>query len=143
MIILPYNNQAHREKVTSLWNEVFDYTSPQSKPHVIIDKKSDFEDGLFFVAVDDAEVIGTILAGYDGHRGWLYSLCVAKKYQRKGIGSDLVKYAEAALIKLGCVKINLQIVSLNAEVVNFYKKHGYQAEPRISMGKLITENLPK
>ena len=129
--------------VISLWNEVFDYTSPQSRPHVIIDKKLAVKDGLFFVAVDESNVIGTVLAGYDGHRGWLYSLCVATKYQRKGVGSDLVKYAEAALIKLGCVKINLQIVSHNAEVVIFYEKHGYKTEPRVSMGKLITDNLPK
>lgn len=93
--------------------------------------------------VDESTVIGTILAGYDGHRGWLYSLCVATKHQKKGIGTALVQHAEAALVKLGCVKINLQIVSDNAAVVRFYEKLGYKTEPRISMGKLITHNLSK
>ncbi len=129
--------------VISLWNKVFSYTSPQSKPELIIDKKIDTEDGLFFVMVDESDVIGTIVAGYDGHRGWLYSLCVASKHQKKGVGTALVEHAEAALIRLGCVKINLQIVSDNAEVVSFYEKRGYKTEPRISMGRLITDNLSK
>ena len=143
MNILPYNDQSHRAKVISLWNEVFSYNSPQSNPDLIIDKKIFLEDGLFFVMVVDSDVIGTILAGYDGHRGWLYSLCVATEYQRRGIGTALVDHAEIALIRLGCVKINLQIVSDNATVVSFYEKRGYKTEPRISMGKLITDNLPK
>ncbi len=129
--------------VISLWNEVFNYSSPQSKPELIIDKKIHIKDGLFFVMIDGSDVTGTILAGYDGHRGWLYSLCVAAKSQKKGVGTALVEHAEAALIKLGCVKINLQIVSDNAEVVGFYEKRGYKTEPRISMGKLITGNLSK
>jgi ribosomal protein S18 acetylase RimI-like enzyme len=129
--------------VVSLWNEVFNYSSPQSKSELIIDKKININDGLFFVMVDGSNVIGTILAGYDGHRGWLYSLCVATKYQKKGVGTVLVEHAEAALIRLGCVKINLQIVSDNAEVVSFYEKRGYKTEPRISMGKLIADNLSK
>jgi ribosomal protein S18 acetylase RimI-like enzyme len=129
--------------VISLWKLVFNYTSPQSKPELVIDKKIRTGDGLFFVMVDGTDVIGTILAGYDGHRGWLYSLCVATKYQKKGVGTALVEHAEAALISLGCVKINLQVVSDNAEVVSFYHKRGYQTEPRISMGKLITDNLSK
>ena len=57
--------------VISLWNKVFNYTSPQNKPELIIDKKIDTEDGLFFVMVDESDVIGTIVAGYDGHRGCL------------------------------------------------------------------------
>jgi len=129
--------------VISLWNDVFKYTSPQSKSELIIDKKINPKDGLFFVMVDGSNVIGTILAGYDGHRGWLYSLCVAAKYQKKGVGTALVEHAERALTGLGCVKINLQVVSGNAQVVSFYEKRGYKTEPRISMGKLIVDNLPK
>lgn len=129
--------------VISLWNEVFNYTSPQGKSELIIDKKINRQDGLFFVMVDASKVIGTILAGYDGHRGWLYSLCVATKHQDKGVGTALVEHAERALVGLGCVKINLQIVSDNAQVASFYEKRGYKTEPRISMGKLIADNLQK
>ena len=137
MKIITYNDQLHRAQVASLWNEVFPYTSPQSRPDVIIDKKIIHADDLFFVMVEGSALIGTIIAGYDGHRGWLYSLCVATKYQKKGVGSALVEFAETALIRLGCVKINLQVVSENAQVVRFYEKRGYKTEPRISMGKLI------
>ena len=87
-------------------------------------------------------MIGSILAGYDGHRGWLYSVAVHADYRRHGLGSSLVRYAEQALTALGCMKINLQITSGNDAVAGFYEALGYGVEPRISMGKKIAENIP-
>ena len=98
--------------------------------------------GLFFVAMDKKTVIGTILAGYDGHRGWLYSVAVHADYRRHGLGSSLVRHAEQALAALGCMKINLQITGGNDTVVGFYEALGYGVEPRISMGKKMVENIP-
>ncbi|MHC5732249.1 MAG: GNAT family N-acetyltransferase, partial [Nostoc sp.] len=82
-------------------------------------------------------ILGTIMAGYDGHRGWLYTVAVSPQYQRQGIGSKLVRHAESVLIAMGCLKINLQVRISNAEVVEFYRKLGYLVEERISMGKLV------
>ena len=82
------------------------------------------------------------MAGYDGHRGWLYSLAVSDPYRGNGIGSALVRQAEAALTERGCLKINLQILEDNREVEEFYQKLGYLTEPRISMGKPLPDNLP-
>ena len=87
-------------------------------------------------------MIGTILAGYDGHRGWLYSVAVHRDYRRQGLGASLVRYAEQALTALGCMKINLQITGGNDAVVGFYEALGYGVEPRISMGKKIAGNIP-
>lgn len=77
------------------------------------------------------------MAGYDGHRGWIYSLAVLPQNRLQGIGSRLVRHAEQQLQRLGCAKINLQIFQGNAAVVEFYRKLGYQTEPRISMGKQL------
>lgn len=77
------------------------------------------------------------MAGYDGHRGWLYTIAVSPQYQRRGVGSKLVRHAERVLIAMGCLKINLQVRVSNAEVVEFYRKLGYLVEERISMGKLV------
>ena len=109
----------------------------------MIDRKTEVADGLFFVAEDGSgEVIGTVMAGYDGHRGWIYSLAVAPSCQRGGTGSQLMGHAERALVACGCVKINLQILEDNSGVVEFYQKIGYEAEPRISMGKTLDQNIP-
>jgi len=77
------------------------------------------------------------MAGYDGHRGWLYSVAVRRAFQRKGVGSALVREAERRLLALGCPKINLQIMLANYSVAAFYRKLGYAIEERISMSKPI------
>ena len=77
------------------------------------------------------------MGGYDGHRGWIYSLAVAPDCRRRGIGSMLMKHAESALKQLGCPKINLQVLAGNAQVVDFYKRLGYAVEERINLGKIL------
>ena len=94
-------------------------------------------DDLLFVAVEDGAVIGSIMAGYDGHRGWLYSVAVRQSAKRRGVGTALVQRAEAALRALGCPKINLQVRSTNAAVIAFYQRLGFAVEDHISMGRLL------
>jgi len=141
-VIKPYVDSVHRSGVVALWEKVFGYEAPHNKPGLAIDKKLALDDQLFFVAMADNEIIGTIMAGYDGHRGWIYSVAVAPSHRRQGVGSRLVAHAERALIARGCVKINLQILEGNESVVAFYSKFGYAVEKRISMGKRIPENVP-
>ncbi|NDC71656.1 MAG: GNAT family acetyltransferase, partial [Betaproteobacteria bacterium] len=95
------------------------------------------KDSLFFVAVEGKEVIGTIMAGYDGHRGWLYSVAVDPKRRLCGLGRSLVEHAERALADLGCMKVNLQLLATNEATAAFYKSLGYIVEPRVSMGKVL------
>ncbi|MBD8097144.1 GNAT family acetyltransferase [Pseudomonas fluorescens] len=138
----PYRDRQHRAQVVELWQEAFGYDTAHNLPSLAIDKKLVVNDGLFFVATDKKTVIGTILAGYDGHRGWLYSVAVHADYRRHGLGSSLVRHAEQALTALGSMKINLQITGGNDGVVGFYEALGYGVEPRISMGKKIAGNIP-
>ena len=74
------------------------------------------------------------MAGYDGHRGWLYAVAVDHPHRRHGIARRLVAHALDALRQLGCIKVNLQIRSDNAQVVAFYESLGFCVEDRISMG---------
>ena len=138
----PYRDRQHRAQVVALWQEAFGYDTAHNLPTLVIDKKLAVNDGLFFVATDKKTVVGTILAGYDGHRGWLYSVAVHADYRRHGLGSSLVRHAEQALTALGCMKVNLQITSGNDGVAGFYEALGYGVEPRISMGKKIVGNIP-
>lgn len=141
--ISSYANDAHRDQVIRLWQQAFGYATAHNDPGLAIDKKLAVADGLFFVALDaKGAVVGTILAGYDGHRGWLYSVAVHPLHRKQGIGTALVTYAEEALAKRGCVKVNLQITGGNEAVAAFYESLGFAVEPRVSMGKRIAANIP-
>ncbi|KPC28277.1 putative acetyltransferase [Pseudomonas syringae pv. cilantro] len=139
--IVEYSDPQHRLAVIQLWRTVFNDDQPHNRPDLSIDKKRAVEDRLFFVALLNGAVVGTILAGYDGHRGWLYSVAVDPQQRGKGLGSALVKHAEQALTERGCVKINLQVRTLNESVQAFYRTLGYTQEPIISMGKRIDANV--
>ena len=140
--IIPFVNAVHRGEVVALWDATLGYKSAHNNPSLSIDKKLAVDDGLFFVAIADSSVVGTVMAGYDGHRGWIYSLAVSPAHQRQRIGTRLLLHVERALISKGCAKINLQIMEGNESVMKFYGSLGYSEEKRVSMGKRIKENIP-
>lgn len=121
----------------ALWREAFPNDPPRNRAEVSVPAKLAMQDDLLFVAVDQGRVIGSIMAGYDGHRGWLYSVAVRQDARRRGAGKALVQRAEAALRARGCCKINLQVRSSNAAVIAFYKGLGFSVEDHISMGRLL------
>lgn len=121
--------------VASLWSELFPATAPYHAPEASVSRMVAAAPDLFFVAEHEGEVAGTVLAGWDGHRGWIYSLGVRPRLQRSGIGSALLRHAIEALRARGCPKVNLQILGANAAVVDFYRRHGFLVEDRISMGR--------
>jgi ribosomal protein S18 acetylase RimI-like enzyme len=130
---------ADAKEVAALWAEVFPDDPPHNAAAIVIPQKLALQPELFFVADQDGHVVGTIMAGYDGHRGWLYTVAVRPDYRRAGIGARLVHHAEEALAALGCRKINLQVRASNSGVVAFYEKLGYRVEERISMGKRLPD----
>jgi ribosomal protein S18 acetylase RimI-like enzyme len=139
--IVPYSDVAHRSAVIEIWRTVFGYEAAHNRPTLVIDKKVGNGDDLFFVALSNDVVVGTAMAGYDGHRGWIYSVAVSPVHRRRGVGSQLVRFAERALASKGCVKVNLQIMEGNESVSAFYASLGFSVEKRISMGKRLHENI--
>ena len=131
-----YDDAVHRGQVIVLWEAVFGYPAAYNAPDAVIDRKIAFDDYLF-VAEEEGEVVGTVMAGYDGHRGWIYSLAVRSDRRCRGIGSMLLATAERVLAGQGCTKVNLQILAENAAACRFYEANGFAVEPRISMGKKL------
>jgi ribosomal protein S18 acetylase RimI-like enzyme len=138
MQIRPYQD-SDEQPVIALWNEVLPDSAPHNDPATAIRKKLAVERDLFFVAAVDGTVVGTVMGGYDGHRGWVYSVAVRPQVQRRGIGGALLRRLEAALTERGCLKVNLQVRTSNAGVIAFYEKLGYAVEERVSMGKRLYE----
>ena len=137
MRIADYRDE-HFAGVDRLWTRVFPDAPPRNRAAHTIPAKLALEDGLFWVALDEhGAVIGTTMAGWDGHRGWLYAVAVDENCRRGGVGKALVEHALAALKARGCEKVNLQIRAGNEEVAAFYEALGFEVEPRTSMGRVI------
>ena len=124
-----------RDSLVDLWASTFPDSPAYHEPSEVIDRKLAV-DNLIYVAIEDEELIGACIAGYDGHRGWLYSIALSHNKRRTGAGSALVEHAIQSLKEMGCVKINLQVRSENSDVAAFYETLGFEKEDRVSMGLL-------
>lgn len=112
-------------------------TRPWNNPKSDIHRKLDFQPELFWVGVREESIVASVMAGYEGHRGWIQYLAVDPDHHRQGVGRAIMAHAEAALERLGAPKINLQVRSDNAEVIEFYRRLGYEVEARASLGKRL------
>jgi ribosomal protein S18 acetylase RimI-like enzyme len=112
--------ESDRTDVIALWR-LCDLVRPQNDPDQDIDLKMAFQPDLFLVGEIDNLIAGTVMAGYEGHRGWINYLAVSPDVQRGGLGARLIAEAERLLRDLGCVKINLQVRSSNENVQEFYR----------------------
>ncbi len=125
-----------RSDVIDLWQGC-NLVVPQNDPQHDIDLKLKVQPDLFFVGTVSNKVVATVMAGYDGHRGWIYYLAVDPDYQRKQIGRRMMAKAESALQKRGCPKINLQVRTSNQAVISFYKRLGFSNDDVIGLGKRL------
>jgi ribosomal protein S18 acetylase RimI-like enzyme len=123
--------------VVELWETCFPDDPPWNEPRDVIRRKMTVQPELLLVALVDDQVVGTVLAGFDGFRGWVNKVATHPSLQRKGIASRLMRAAESALADMGCPKLNLQVRAGNVAVVEFYENAGYTIEDRVSMGKRL------
>jgi ribosomal protein S18 acetylase RimI-like enzyme len=134
--ISEYKNE-HFAGVEALWQEAFPNDDPRNKASTAIAEKMRFQPDLMLVAVEGLLVVGSVMAGYEGHRGWISRIAVLRAHRHKRIGQALLSEAERRLAALGCIKINLQVLETSSAVVRFYEEAGYKVEPRISMRKRL------
>ena len=136
MLIRAFRESDH-DGVVALWRAVFPDAPARNDPVLDIRRKLAVQPELFLVALAGSEAVGTCMAGFDGHRGWVHLVAVAHAHRQRGIGSALMRRAETLLADLGCPKLNLQVRASTPGVVAFYERLGFQVEERISMGKLL------
>jgi ribosomal protein S18 acetylase RimI-like enzyme len=123
------------EAVVALW-KACGLTRPQND----IARKLKVNPEWFLVAERDGEIVGTVMAGYEGHRGWINYLGVAPVLQRGGLGRRLMDEAEARLRAAGCPKINLQVRPDNRAAIAFYERIGFAVEGAVSLGKRLEKD---
>lgn len=125
-----------KEALITLWQAVFPNNAPHNDPAYMVDAKLAVDD-LLFVAEESGVLVASCMAGYDGHRGWLYAVAVSPNQRGTGLGSEIVKQAVQALKAIGCIKVNLQIMPDNTQVAAFYESLGFAVEDRVSMSLFI------
>ena len=126
-----------QKAVVALW-EACRLVVPQNDPIADIQTKMQFQPDLFLVAVAENRLVGTVMAGYDGHRGWINYLAVAPEQRRQGIAKAMIILVEKKLRALGCPKINLQVRRTNTAMIHFYQAVGFEEDDVISYGKRLT-----
>ncbi len=125
--------------VIGLWQDC-GLIVPWNNPEADIARKVKDSPELFFVAESSDELISSCMAGFDGHRGWIYFLAVKKQYRQRGIATKMVNHAESALLAVGCPKLELMVRDSNDEVKSFYQKNAYQKEPVVVLSKRLIED---
>jgi ribosomal protein S18 acetylase RimI-like enzyme len=124
------------EAVVSLWQQT-GLTRPWNNPYQDIRRKLSVQPELFLVAVDDRTIVGTVMAGYDGHRGWLYYLASTPERRGEGIARKLVAEAEELLTEMGCPKVQLMVRPENGIAQGFYEALGYEPFETWNTGKRL------
>lgn len=87
---------------------------------------------------DGDALIGSVMAGFDGHRGWVYYLAVAPERRREGLGRRLMDAAEAWLRERGAPKLQLMVRTSNAEALGFYEALGLERQEVATLGRFLT-----
>ena len=106
-------------------------------------RKLSVQPELFLVGLLENDVVATVMAGYDGHRGWINYLAVHPDHQERGIGRRMMAEAEIALRDAGCPKINLQVRETNDGVLEFYRRIGFSRDAVVSLGKRLVSDEPE
>ena len=127
---------ADEAAVVGLWQEC-GLTRPWNDPHKDIARKLAVQAELFLVGALEGTVMASVMAGYEGHRGWMNYLAVAPGYRGRGFGRALVEHVEQLLRARGCPKVGLLVRNSNLEAAAFYRRLGYAQDESISLGKRL------
>jgi len=127
--------------VIALW-KACGLVVPQNNPVRDIARKLRVNPEWFLVGELEGKIVGTCMAGYEGHRGWINYLAVHPDHQRQGLARELMQHAEALLRTAGCPKINLQVRSTNTAVIAFYESIGFAVDDVVSLGKRLEHDAP-
>ena len=138
MNIRPFQT-ADEAAVVSLWRKC-NLTHPNNDPHKDIARKMRVNPELFLVAEADGQIVGSVMAGYEGHRAWINYLGVDPVHRRRGFARTLMAEAESRLLAMGCPKVNLQVRAGNADAIALYTALGYTKDDVVSLGRRLVED---
>jgi len=127
---------ADRDAVIALWQEA-GLTRPWNDPASDFGLALDGATSTILLAWDAGQLVGSVMAGFDGHRGWVYYLASGLGHRGSGIGRRLMKAAEDWLRELGAPKIQLMVRTDNDAARGFYETIGYEVQQTTTLGRWL------
>jgi ribosomal protein S18 acetylase RimI-like enzyme len=128
--------------LVDLWSKC-ELIRPANDPAKDIRRKLAVNPEWFLVGTANGEIIASVMAGYDGHRGWINYLAVHPQHRMRGHGRKIMAEAERLLRAAGCPKINLQVRTNNRAVLAFYERIGFYVDDVVSLGKRLEHDERK
>ena len=141
MQIRPYQLDDEAQ-VIALWSRC-GLLRPWNDPRKDIERKLAVRPDLFLVGMIENDLVASVMAGYEGHRGWINYLAVCPQHRGKGFGRAIMQAAERRLSESGCPKINLQVRGDNRQAIEFYQRIGFQVDDVVSLGKRLINDDPQ
>lgn len=96
--------------------------------------------GLCFVARDDSQLVGAVLCGHDGRRGYIHHLAISRSHRRQGTGKALVQRCLAGLRSAGIDKCHLFVFTDNHDAITFRERIGWLERAELTMMSQYTAN---
>lgn len=140
MHVRPYL-EADEHAVVALW-QACGLTRPWNDPHKDIARKLTVQRELFLVGELQGRIVASVMAGYEGHRGWVNYLAVAPDMRGRGYGARLMQLVEDSFTQAGCPKVSLLVRASNTAVLAFYRRLGYAVDEAVPLGKRLIADAP-
>ncbi len=139
MLIAPIPSALEHEAVR-LWRDC-GLVRPWNDPDADLARALDGPSSTVLGAVADEQLLGTVMVGHDGHRGWVYYLAVQPDHRGNGLGRELMSAAESWLREQGVPKLQLMVRADNSAVIEFYKRLGYVDQQVAVLGRFFDKEL--
>jgi ribosomal protein S18 acetylase RimI-like enzyme len=127
-------------RVTALWRAAGLVTSYNDPAHDFRFARARAGSDVLVGLDAEQAVVGSVMVGHDGHRGWIYYVAADPNHRGQGIGRAMVAAAEQWLKTRAVAKIMLLVRETNTEVVGFYEHLGFEAVPRVIMQKWLADD---
>ncbi|MDJ0336666.1 GNAT family acetyltransferase [Cryobacterium sp. PH31-O1] len=114
------------EEAAALWHDV-GLTRPWNPPLVDLRRALESSASTVLGGFIGDRLVGTVMVGHDGHRGWVYYLAINQAQRGTGLGQEMMIAAEDWLREQGAVKVQLMVRSTNEAVLGFYDHIGYES----------------
>ncbi|WP_254918585.1 GNAT family N-acetyltransferase [Vibrio sp. V12_P9A6T4] len=142
MIIIREMDISDYDSVIDLWCQTESLSLRDADSKQSIESYLNRNSGLSFVALSGNKIIGAVLVGTDGRRGYLQHLAVSSEFRGQKIGKALVEKSVDALTSIGVSKTHLFVYSNNVNAQNFYEKLGWFPRDEIRMYSFNNSSNP-
>ena len=124
------------DAAVALWHAA-GLTRPWNDPHADLARALGGPSSTVLAALDDGALVGTVMLGHDGHRGWVYYLAVEPAARRRGVATALVRAGERWLVERDIPKLQLMVRRGNDDALALYAALGYEVVDVTVVGRRL------